>query len=140
MADSKRDNKTLEKVSINGKTFFFNMGETATGKYLTIHGYAKGGKDHILVFENQLDAFVGALRRCALKIQGQVSYDQVVHTVETKEVKGCPGYESEEYREAYKEFNDEDLSYHEPVWQSFTNELGTFKICTVCGWEEAPDE
>ncbi len=60
--------------------------------------------------------------------------------METKEPEGCPGYQSEDYQAAYLEFNDEKLDFHEPVWQSFSNELGTFNICTVCGWEEGPDE
>lgn len=148
--DHKTD--TMEKLTINGKTFFFNHGKTQKGdKFLMIYGYAGNRKDNLLVFENQLAAFIDTLQRAKLKLEGRTAYSQIIQVETVREPteqveefdpteteQFCPGWLDETYRETFASFEGGEMESHSPSWEKFHNELGNFKVCTVCGYEVGP--
>jgi hypothetical protein len=55
---------TMGSLSLNGKSFYFNKGTAKNGAtFLALHGKTGDRREQVVVFDNQLDAFVLELNR-----------------------------------------------------------------------------
>lgn len=56
--------QTLGTLSLNGKSFYFNRGHAKNGAgYLSINGTAGERRERLVVFDNQLPAFLAEMNR-----------------------------------------------------------------------------
>jgi hypothetical protein len=62
---------TLGSLSIHKKSFYFNMGVAKNeSKYLAINGKVGDRREQIVIFDNQLDAFMIELNRVYRTLRG----------------------------------------------------------------------
>ncbi len=63
---------TVGSVSINGKTFYFNEGKAKSGvRYLAINARSGDRREQVVVFENQMAAFMQELTAVYKRLFGE---------------------------------------------------------------------